>query len=123
MSSTGQPLAGLRVVEFAEGIAGPYAGKLLADYGADVVKIEPADGDRSRQLGPFPQPPGPDSPAGPGGAGDPEQSGLPALLAPGVADAVDGAVLSRHPELGHFGPLEAPTVIAAEIIEHFGTRP
>jgi crotonobetainyl-CoA:carnitine CoA-transferase CaiB-like acyl-CoA transferase len=49
-----QPLAGLRVVELAEGIAGPYAGKLLADYGADVVKVEPPGGDRSRHLGPFP---------------------------------------------------------------------
>jgi crotonobetainyl-CoA:carnitine CoA-transferase CaiB-like acyl-CoA transferase len=38
------PLAGLRVLECATGIAGPYAGKLLADAGADVVKIEPTDG-------------------------------------------------------------------------------
>ena len=51
-----QPLAGLRVVELAEGIAGPYAGKLLADYGADVIKVEPAGGDRSRRLGPFRRP-------------------------------------------------------------------
>ena len=50
-----QPLAGLRVIELAEGIAGPYAGKLLADYGADVIKIESGDGDRSRRLGPFPE--------------------------------------------------------------------
>ena len=49
-----QPLDGLRVIELAEGIAGPYAGKLLADFGADVVKVEPPGGDRSRRLGPFP---------------------------------------------------------------------
>ena len=49
-----QPLAGIRVVELAQGIAGPYTGKLFADYGADVVKVEPAGGDRSRRLGPFP---------------------------------------------------------------------
>lgn len=49
-----QPLAGLRVLELAEGIAGPYAGKLLADYGADVIKVEPPAGDRSRRSGPFP---------------------------------------------------------------------
>ncbi|MCP3987908.1 MAG: CoA transferase [Actinomycetia bacterium] len=49
-----QPLAGIRVLELAEGIAGPYAGKLLADFGADVIKVEPPDGDRSRRLGPFP---------------------------------------------------------------------
>ena len=49
-----QPLEGIRVVELAEGIAGPYAGKLLADFGADVVKVEPPGGDLSRRLGPFP---------------------------------------------------------------------
>ncbi|MCP5032174.1 MAG: CoA transferase [Actinomycetia bacterium] len=46
-----QPLAGLVVIELATGIAGPYAGKLLADYGADVVKVEPPDGDWSRREG------------------------------------------------------------------------
>ncbi|MEM7272331.1 MAG: CoA transferase [Actinomycetota bacterium] len=48
-----RPLAGVRVVEVAEGIAGPYAGKLLADFGADVIKVEPSGGDRSRSTGPF----------------------------------------------------------------------
>jgi crotonobetainyl-CoA:carnitine CoA-transferase CaiB-like acyl-CoA transferase len=47
-------LAGVRVVEFARGIAGAYTGKLLADYGADVVKVEPPEGDPVRRLGPFP---------------------------------------------------------------------
>ncbi|MGI6856288.1 CaiB/BaiF CoA transferase family protein [Mesorhizobium sp. 1B3] len=41
----------LRVVEFAEGVAGPAAGMLLADLGADVVKVETPDGDRSREWG------------------------------------------------------------------------
>lgn len=50
-SASAQPLAGLRVVEVAQGIAGPYAGKLLADFGADVVKVEPPGGDRSRREG------------------------------------------------------------------------
>jgi crotonobetainyl-CoA:carnitine CoA-transferase CaiB-like acyl-CoA transferase len=49
-----QPLHGLRVVELCEGIAGPWAGRLLAGYGADVIKVEPPNGDRSRTLGPFP---------------------------------------------------------------------
>lgn len=60
-----QPLDGIRVIELAEGIAGPYASKLLADYGADVVKVEPADGDRVRRLGPFPE-----------GSDDPETGAL-----------------------------------------------
>lgn len=48
-------LSDLRVVELSQGIAGPYCGKLLAEYGADVVKVEPPDGgDLSRRLGPFP---------------------------------------------------------------------
>ena len=45
------PLAGTRVVELAQGVAGPYAGKLLALLGADVVKIEPPGGDSSRHRG------------------------------------------------------------------------
>jgi crotonobetainyl-CoA:carnitine CoA-transferase CaiB-like acyl-CoA transferase len=45
-----QPLAGLRVVEFATDIAGPYATKVLADAGADVVKVEhPGGGDPMRR--------------------------------------------------------------------------
>ena len=48
-------LAGVRVVEWAEGVAAPYGGKLLADFGADVIKIEkPGEGDRTRRHGPFP---------------------------------------------------------------------
>jgi len=45
------PLSGLRVVELAGYIAGSYAGRLLADLGADVVKIEPPDGDPFRRMG------------------------------------------------------------------------
>ena len=49
-----QPLNGIRIIELAQGIAGPWAGRLLAGYGADVIKVEPPEGDRSRTLGPFP---------------------------------------------------------------------
>ena len=51
-----QPLAGLQVVELATGVSGPYAGKLLADFGADVVKVEPPTGDPSRHEGVRPGP-------------------------------------------------------------------
>lgn len=46
------PLHGLRVVEFARILAGPWAGQILADLGADVVKIESSEGDDTRQWGP-----------------------------------------------------------------------
>ena len=50
-------LSGIRVLELGNFMAGPYAGTLLADMGADVVKIEAPDGgDHSRSLGPFPAP-------------------------------------------------------------------
>jgi crotonobetainyl-CoA:carnitine CoA-transferase CaiB-like acyl-CoA transferase len=44
----------LKVLEIAEGISGPYCGKLMAGLGADVIKIEPPHGDAARQTGPFP---------------------------------------------------------------------
>jgi crotonobetainyl-CoA:carnitine CoA-transferase CaiB-like acyl-CoA transferase len=44
------PLAGVRVVEFTHMVMGPAAGLILADLGADVVKIEPAEGDATRKL-------------------------------------------------------------------------
>jgi crotonobetainyl-CoA:carnitine CoA-transferase CaiB-like acyl-CoA transferase len=45
------PLEGLRVLDFSRVIAGPFAGRLLADLGADVVKIEPPDGASTRIHG------------------------------------------------------------------------
>jgi crotonobetainyl-CoA:carnitine CoA-transferase CaiB-like acyl-CoA transferase len=45
------PLKGIRVLEITNLIAGPTAGKLLADLGADVIKFEPLDGDMSRPIG------------------------------------------------------------------------
>lgn len=42
------PLAGIRVVEFCQIAAGPFAGMLLADQGADVIKVESPEGDGMR---------------------------------------------------------------------------
>src|SRR4029453_18188265 len=48
-----KPLAGIRVIELANFIAGPLAGTLLADMGADVIKVEPPNGDMSRATPPI----------------------------------------------------------------------
>jgi len=47
---TPQPLAGLKVVEFTHMVMGPTCGMVLADLGAEVIKVEPIDGDRTRTL-------------------------------------------------------------------------
>lgn len=46
------PLAGLKALEISRVLAGPWAGQLLADLGADVIKVESPDGDDTRQWGP-----------------------------------------------------------------------
>ncbi len=47
-------LEGIRVLELGELVSAPFAGKLLADLGADVVKVEHSGGDCARRRGPFP---------------------------------------------------------------------
>ena len=47
------PLAGIKVVEFCQVLAGPFCAMLLADMGAEVIKIEPPDGDGLRQWPPI----------------------------------------------------------------------
>ena len=44
------PLAGIRVLEFGHTILGPCCGMVLADLGAEVIKIEPPGGERTRRL-------------------------------------------------------------------------
>lgn len=46
------PLKGVRVVDLTSAMAGPFATMLLADLGADVVKVEPPEGDHARDWGP-----------------------------------------------------------------------
>ena len=46
-------LSGVRVIECCQMVAGPYCSKLLADLGAEVIKIEPPQGDETRRKGPF----------------------------------------------------------------------
>jgi CoA:oxalate CoA-transferase len=53
MDDPGLPLEGLKVVDFTRYVAGPYATMLLADAGADVVKIEPVGGESTRNLDPI----------------------------------------------------------------------
>ena len=48
--STGGPLAGLTVFDFSQVVAAPYGGVLLADYGADVVTVEPPGGGAEREI-------------------------------------------------------------------------
>ncbi len=48
-----EAFSSIQVIDCTQGISGPYCTKLLADFGAEVIKIEPKEGDYTRQIGPF----------------------------------------------------------------------
>ena len=49
---TAAPLQDVTVIEAAQGVAGPFCGRMLAAFGADVIKVEPPEGDRTRRSDP-----------------------------------------------------------------------
>ena len=49
--SAEKPYLGLKVVDISQGFAAPYCAGLLALYGADVIKVEPPEGDWARSIG------------------------------------------------------------------------
>ncbi len=82
-------LHGLRVVEWGGGVAAAYSGRLLAALGADVVKVEPPEGDPLRHRGPYP--PGHESP---------DTAGLHLYLNAGKLSVVlDAASPSAHEQM------------------------
>jgi crotonobetainyl-CoA:carnitine CoA-transferase CaiB-like acyl-CoA transferase len=95
------PLAGLRVVEIATEIAGPYCTKLLVDLGAEVTKIESPAGDPLRAWGPFL-----------GDIADPDRAGLFTYLNAGKLGAT--LDLTRGGELAAAGRLIADAHLLVE---------
>ena len=81
-------LEGLRVLDISEGLAGPFAAKLLGDLGADVIKLESPEGDEARRRGPF------------AGSEDIETS-APYLYANTSKRSVDGSIRPTPDDLAH----------------------
>jgi len=54
-NNTSSPFKAIKIVECGQGVSAAFGAKLLADLGADVIKVEPPEGDLTRRRGPFPQ--------------------------------------------------------------------
>ncbi len=54
-TNNSSPFGTLRIIECGQGISAAFAGKMLADLGADLIKVEPPQGDVTRRRGPFPE--------------------------------------------------------------------
>jgi crotonobetainyl-CoA:carnitine CoA-transferase CaiB-like acyl-CoA transferase len=95
------PFNSIKIVECGQGVAAAFGAKLLADVGADVIKVEPPDGDLTRQRGPFPA-----------GEGEPEKSGLFVYLNTNKR----GVVANLTCPAGH--ELLAPLLERADVLIH-----
>ncbi len=97
-------LDGVRVLELGGGVAAAATAKLLSDLGADVIKVEPPEGDPARRRGPFPA----------GAASGPERSGLFLALNTNKRSVVAGELA---------GPGVAALVAEADVVVHNLTAP
>jgi SAM-dependent methyltransferase len=108
-------LAGLRILECGEMVAAPYAAKLLAHMGADVVKVEPPEGDPARRRGPFPK-----------NESHPERSGLHLYLNQGkrslVIDWTTDEGQSHFRRLAANAALRCHEADVDELVMLFGRR-
>jgi crotonobetainyl-CoA:carnitine CoA-transferase CaiB-like acyl-CoA transferase len=104
-SAADLPLDGLHVLEMGEWIAVPLAGKLLADLGADVTKVERVGvGDATRRWGPFP----------PGQAADLNASGMFAHLNSSKSGVTVGPDATATQIVTAFGPQNADVIVVGE---------
>lgn len=102
-----QPLTGLSVLDLSHHVAGPFATRLLAAYGAEVIKVErPGTGDPARMAGPFP-----------GDAPHPERSGRFLYLNTGK----QGVTLDLKTRAGRALLLELAHTVDA-VVENFAPR-
>ena len=102
-TANGLPLEDLRIIEYGRTCMAAYCGRLMADAGADLIKVEPPGGDPARRRGPFP-----------GDQPDPERSGLFLML--NINKRGASLDLKREAESGVFsGLLEWAQVLITDL--------